>query len=51
MFFFINKINNNILIILVKLIDVNEFYEKFYGCSMYFGFYRELVVLLVSIDV
>ena len=46
-----NKTNNDTSIISVVLSDVNESHEKSYGCSVYFGPYREPVVSSVSIDV
>ena len=46
-----NETNNNTSIISVVLTDVNESHEKAYGCSMYFGPYKESVGSSVSIDV
>ena len=39
-----NKTYNDTSIISVVLSDVNESHENSYGCSMYFGPYKEVVV-------
>lgn len=46
-----NKTNNNTSIISVVLADVKESHERSYGCSMYFGPYKEPTGSSVSIDV
>jgi len=47
---FTNKTNIDTSIISVLLTEVNESHEKSYGCSMYFGPYKEPVGSSVSID-
>ena len=46
-----NKTNNYTSIISVVLTDVNESHQKSYGCSLYFGPYKEPVGSSVGIDV
>ena len=46
-----NKTNNNTSVISVVLTEVSESHEKSYGCTMYFGPYKEPVGSSVTIDV
>ena len=46
-----NKTDSDTSLISVVLTDVKETHERSYGCSMYFGPYKEPIGSSVSIDV